>query len=146
MRFWIISMAHDFAHSTLSLRLSVSPVPRSISTVGKNYFKLAAYLILMIILSLIVYTNSSTAHHWQPKLKLYRDRILTYYQAFTKFAPRSRVLVSDIGLSTRRRRRPIPFLYLLLCLELELTITRLYVCPSSLPLPLPRPPTLQRST
>jgi len=33
-----------FAHTALSLRLSVSPVPRSISTVGENYFKLAAYL------------------------------------------------------------------------------------------------------
>ena len=46
-----------FAHSALSLRLSVSPVPRSISTVGENYFKLAAYLILMIILSSIVYSK-----------------------------------------------------------------------------------------
>ena len=36
----------------------------------------------MIILSLIVYTTSSTAHHWQPKLKLqvYRDPILTIRQ------------------------------------------------------------------
>jgi len=48
----------------------------------RNYFKLAAYLILILSLIVYSYTTSSTAHHWQPKLKLqvYRDRIPTIRQ------------------------------------------------------------------